>query len=94
MIYLVIKELRVGPDESLIVVACLSKDMTSKTDLFRANAIRALARIMEVPASCGPGLSLPSFHVFCVYLCCAQPSMLAQMERFLKQAVVDKNPFM
>ncbi len=68
MIYLAIKQLKVGPDESLIVVSCLSKDMTSKTDLFRANAIRVLARIME-------------------------PSMLAQMERFFKQSVVDKNPF-
>ena len=47
---------------------CLSKDMTSKTDLFRANSIRVLASIMDA-------------------------SMVGQMERFLKQAIVDKNPF-
>ena len=48
MIYLMIKELRVGSDESLIVISCLSKDMTSKTDLFRANSIRVLAKIVDV----------------------------------------------
>jgi coatomer subunit gamma len=68
MTYCVLKELKVSSDQSLIVVACLSKDMTSKTDLFRGNAIRVLARIMD-------------------------SVMLSQMERFLKQSVVDKNPF-
>ena len=68
LIYLMIKELRVESDSSLIVVSCLSKDMTSKFDLFRANSIRVLASIMDA-------------------------SMVGQMERFLKQAIVDKNPF-
>ena len=68
LIYLMIKELRVESDSSLIVVSCLSRDMTSKMDLFRANSIRVLASIMDA-------------------------SMVQQMERFLKQAIVDKNPF-
>jgi len=68
MVYLIIKELKVESDSSLIVVSCLSKDMTSKHDLFRANSIRVLAKVMDA-------------------------SMVAQMERFLKQALVDKNPF-
>jgi coatomer protein complex subunit gamma len=42
--------------------------MTSRIDLFRANSIRVLAKVMDA-------------------------SMVAQMERFLKQALVDKNPF-
>jgi coatomer protein complex subunit gamma len=50
MVYLNIKELKVDTDSSLIVVSCLSKDMTSKVDLFRANSIRVLAKIMDVRA--------------------------------------------
>lgn len=68
MVYLLIKTLKIDQDNSLIVVSCLSKDMTSTHDLFRANAIRVLGRIMEI-------------------------SMMGSIERFLKQAVVDKNPF-
>lgn len=68
MVYLVIKEINVESDESLIVIACLSKDITSKTDLFRGNSIRVLTKLMD-------------------------PSMVGQIERFLKQSVVDKNPF-
>jgi coatomer protein complex subunit gamma len=41
--------------------------MNSKTDLYRANAIRVLCRITE-------------------------GGLLGQIERYLKQAVVDKNP--
>ena len=48
MVYLVIKDLKVDSDSSLIVVSCLSKDMTSDVDLFRANAIRVLAKVMDV----------------------------------------------
>jgi coatomer protein complex subunit gamma len=47
LIYLVIKELTVDSDESLIVVSSLSKDMTSQVDLFRGNSIRVLAKIMD-----------------------------------------------
>eukprot|EP00887_Chlorella_sp_A99_P007682 scaffold20.g7682.t1 len=44
----------------------LMKDMNSKNDLYRANAIRVLCRIID-------------------------PQMLLQIERYLKQAVVDKS---
>ena len=65
--YLVLRELPVGSEESLIVVACLNKDMTSRNDLFRANSIRVLARVMD-------------------------PGMVPQIERFLRQSLVDREP--
>jgi len=66
LVYLVIKELRVESDSSLIVVSCLSKDMVCTTDPFRANSIRVLAKIMDA-------------------------GMIGGIERFLKQAIVEKN---
>jgi coatomer protein complex subunit gamma len=45
--YLVIKELHIGREESFICIASLNKDMTSKIELFRANSIRVLSKIME-----------------------------------------------
>eukprot|EP00808_Paulinella_micropora_P019524 g48228.t1 len=70
MIYLLIKVIVAGvsTDESLIVVSSLSRDMTSKQDLFRANSIRVLGHMLD-------------------------QSMITSIERFLKQSVVDKNPF-
>lgn len=50
----------------IIVTSSLMKDMNSKTDLYRANAIRVLCRITD-------------------------GGLLGQIERYLKQAVVDKN---
>jgi hypothetical protein len=48
MIYAMIKALKVNSDESLIVVSCLSKDITaSRIDVFRANAIRVLATVID-----------------------------------------------
>merc|ERR1719273_2999345 len=46
-IYLFIKEMAMAPDEALIVVSFLTKDMTSNNPLFRANSIRVLAKIMD-----------------------------------------------
>ena len=43
------------------------KDMNSKSDMYRANAIRVLCRIID-------------------------GTLLTQIERYLKQAIVDKNP--
>ncbi|CAN1164303.1 Coatomer subunit gamma [Linum perenne] len=51
----------------IIVTSSLMKDMNSKTDMYRANAIRVLCRITD-------GV------------------LLTQIERYLKQAIVDKNP--
>jgi coatomer subunit gamma len=49
------------------VTSSLMKDMNSKTDMYRANAIRVLCRIID-------------------------STLLTQIERYLKQAIVDKNP--
>ncbi|PON84890.1 Coatomer gamma subunit [Trema orientale] len=82
MVYLMIKELspsadevQIGTDISyiasnikvIIVTSSLMKDMNSKTDMYRANAIRVLCRITD-------------------------GTLLTQIERYLKQAIVDKNP--
>ncbi|GAQ90422.1 coatomer gamma subunit [Klebsormidium nitens] len=67
MVYLMIKEITPSADEVIIVTSSLMKDMNSKTDLYRANAIRVLCRIID-------------------------GGLLGQIERYLKQAVVDKNP--
>ncbi|CAN0909888.1 Coatomer subunit gamma [Linum grandiflorum] len=67
MLYLIIKELSPSSDEVIIVTSSLMKDMNSKTDMYRANAIRVLCRITD-------GV------------------LLTQIERYLKQAIVDKNP--
>eukprot|EP00897_Mesotaenium_endlicherianum_P003909 jgi/Mesen1/3546/ME000198S02746 len=66
-LYLMIKEISPSADEVIIVTSSLMKDMNSKTDLYRANAIRVLCRITD-------------------------GGLLGQIERYLKQAVVDKNP--
>jgi coatomer protein complex subunit gamma len=66
MVYLIIKEVLPSSDEAIIVTSSLMKDMNSKTDLYRANAIRVLCNIIDA-------------------------GMLTQIERYLKQAVVDKN---
>ncbi|CAM6082467.1 unnamed protein product [Calypogeia fissa] len=67
MVYLIIKEISPSNDEVIIVTSSLMKDMNSKTDLYRANAIRVLCKITD-------------------------GGLLGQIERYLKQAVVDKNP--
>ncbi|KAF3341541.1 Coatomer subunit gamma-2 [Carex littledalei] len=67
MMYLMIKELSPSAGEVIMVTSSLMKDMNSKTDMYRANAIRVLSRIID-------------------------GTILAQIERYLKQAIVDKNP--
>ncbi|XP_006649665.1 coatomer subunit gamma-1 [Oryza brachyantha] len=67
LVYLMIKELSPSSDEVIIVTSSLMKDMNSKTDMYRANAIRVLCRIID-------------------------GTLLTQIERYLKQAIVDKNP--
>mmetsp|Transcript_24638 Transcript_24638/g.60544 ORF Transcript_24638/g.60544 Transcript_24638/m.60544 type:complete len:733 (+) Transcript_24638:239-2437(+) len=66
MVYLIIKEICPSADEVIIVTSSLMKDMNSKTDLYRSNAIRVLCNITDA-------------------------GLLSQIERYLKQAVVDKN---
>jgi coatomer subunit gamma len=49
MVYLFIKEVAetCDPDDIIIVTSCLTKDMTCDVDLYRANALRVLARIVD-----------------------------------------------
>nr|PNR53068.1 hypothetical protein PHYPA_009443 [Physcomitrium patens] len=47
MVYLIIKEISPSNDEVIIVTSSLMKDMNSKTNLYRANAIRVLCRITD-----------------------------------------------
>ncbi|GMH35804.1 hypothetical protein BSKO_03672 [Bryopsis sp. KO-2023] len=67
MVYLCIKEICPSSDEVIIITSSLIKDISSKNDLYRANAIRVLCKIIDA-------------------------QLLAQIERYLKQAVVDKAP--
>mmetsp|Transcript_2420 Transcript_2420/g.3318 ORF Transcript_2420/g.3318 Transcript_2420/m.3318 type:complete len:903 (-) Transcript_2420:132-2840(-) len=68
MVYLALKNLPADPEEAMMVVNCLAKDMTGRTDLYRANAIRVLAKTLH-------------------------PSMIGSFERFMKQAIIDKDPY-
>ena len=47
MVYLVIKDVCPGSDEVIIITSSLMKDMNSKTDLYRSNAIRVLCSITD-----------------------------------------------
>lgn len=50
MVYLFIKDVAetCNPDDVIIVTSCLTKDMTCDVDLYRANALRVLVRIVDV----------------------------------------------
>lgn len=47
MVYLVIKDVCPSADEVIIITSSLMKDMNSKTDLYRSNAIRVLCSITD-----------------------------------------------
>lgn len=47
MVYLVIKEVCPSSDEVIIITSSLMKDMNSKTELYRSNAIRVLCSITD-----------------------------------------------
>lgn len=79
MTYLFIKEVaeKTSAEEVIIVVSTLLKDLNSENELFRANSLRVLSRILDV----------------WVWRCAHEKaSMLAQVERYIKQAIVHKNP--
>lgn len=69
MTYLFIKEVAesTDPENVIIVIQSLTKDMNSKVELYRANAIRVLCKIIDA-------------------------SILGQIDRYIKQAVVDRDP--
>jgi len=68
MTYLFLKEVAESTqsEEIIIVTASLTRDMNSSIDMFRANAIRVLCKIVEA-------------------------NMLMQIERYMKQAMVDRD---
>lgn len=70
MMYLFIKEVAetCNPDDVIIVTSSLTKDMNTGEDLYRANSMRVLAKIID-------------------------STMLGAIERYLKQAIVDRNAF-
>lgn len=49
MVYVILKELYIlcDPSDVIIVTSCLTKDMTSDVDVYRANALRVLVRIID-----------------------------------------------
>jgi coatomer protein complex subunit gamma len=49
MVYVILKDLVTlcHPSDVIIVTSCLTKDMTSKDPIYRANALRVLARIID-----------------------------------------------
>ena len=65
MIYLIIKELK-SESSIYIITSSLTKDMNSKIDLFRMNALRTIPIIID-------------------------PTNLLQIERYIKNAINDKN---
>lgn len=67
LVYLAIKELAHTAEEVIIVTNCLTKDINSDVDIYRANATRVLCKITDA-------------------------QMVQQIERYLKQEIVDRNP--
>ena len=67
MVYVMLKDLcpLIAPSDAIIVTSCLTKDMTSNVEVYRANAIRVLVQIIDI-------------------------SMLSAIERYMKQAIIDK----
>jgi coatomer protein complex subunit gamma len=49
MVYVILKELYLlcDPSDVIIITSCLTKDMTCDVDLYRANALRVLVRIID-----------------------------------------------
>lgn len=64
MTYLFIKEVaeKTSAEEVIIVVSTLLKDLNSDNELFRANSLRVLSRILDVSflASCNVGFDARS----------------------------------
>ena len=59
MVYLVIKELSRNQENVFVVINCLSKDMTGNVDMFRANAIRVYAKVIDVRHAITVNITIP-----------------------------------
>eukprot|EP00182_Erythrolobus_australicus_P005811 CAMPEP_0185830142 /NCGR_PEP_ID=MMETSP1353-20130828/649_1 /TAXON_ID=1077150 /ORGANISM="Erythrolobus australicus, Strain CCMP3124" /LENGTH=921 /DNA_ID=CAMNT_0028528003 /DNA_START=107 /DNA_END=2872 /DNA_ORIENTATION=- len=68
LVYLAVKELAHTAEEVIIVTNCLTKDINSDVDMYRANATRVLCKITDA-------------------------QMVQAIERYLKQEIVDRNPY-
>lgn len=68
IVYVILKQVYklCDPSDVIIVTSCLTKDMTSDSDVYRANALRVLVRIID-------------------------SSMLSAIERYVKQAIINKS---
>ena len=66
LLYLVLKELTPKENEVFIVTSSLVRDVSGTNEFYRANALRVLAKTLDL-------------------------SMLTQLERSLKTAIIDKN---
>jgi len=68
MVYLVIKDVCPSADEVIIITSSLMKDMNSKTDLYRSNAIRVLCSITDTQLLAQIERSVPScHHTYCCH---------------------------
>ncbi len=68
MVYVILKDIYslCDPSDVIIVTSCLTKDMTCQNDVYRANSLRVLVRIID-------------------------SAMLSAIERYVKQAIIDKS---
>jgi coatomer protein complex subunit gamma len=57
LVFLTLKELTPLAESVIIVIASLTKDMNSKIDVFRSNAIRVLCKIADVRTLCSRSLA-------------------------------------
>ncbi|OXB58052.1 hypothetical protein ASZ78_007711 [Callipepla squamata] len=95
MCYLTIKEMANISEDVIIVTSSLTKDMTGKEDVYRGPAIRALCRITDVVSLNLQEWALVEFeyqHLSPSPF--SQGTMLQAIERYMKQAIVDKVPSM
>ncbi|KAG8128132.1 putative Coatomer subunit gamma protein [Naja naja] len=90
MCYLTIKEMSSISEDVIIVTSSLTKDMTGKDDNYRGPAVRALCKITDVQVLAD--VLLRPFQPVSHALSSLQTTMLQSIERYMKQAIVDKVP--
>ena len=75
MVYLVIKDVCPSADEVIIITSSLMKDMNSKTDLYRSNAIRVLCSITDTQLLAQIERSVPAMLLTFVASSISKPSL-------------------
>jgi hypothetical protein len=73
LVYLMIKALceQTKSEEVLVVTASLCQDINSKIDTFRSNAIRVLAKVLDVRSQLQLLLVAPDVSVLAFHTCCS-----------------------